>query len=138
MKTELFEDKAIAKTATSDQKESRCDPEDEGGLFFVIQALLSGEEPFNAMVLVTDAQLEEVDKAHARVPHLDKREVMSVFILRGLGLPGDQVLGAKCTVAAFENEAEARSALAHNEATTAEFARLASGSPPHQPGCFLN
>jgi hypothetical protein len=66
---------ANTKTALSDQKGSRCDPEDPGGLFFVIQALSREGEPCNAMVFVTDAQLEKLDEAHAMWRDLESRAV---------------------------------------------------------------
>ena len=62
------------------------------------------------------------------VPHLDKRAVMSTFILRALGFSEDRVIGATCTVEAFEGEAEAREALARNRACNADFARLVNAS----------
>jgi len=133
MKTTKSKTITANKTVPSDQKESRCNPEDQGGLFFVIQALPPGGEPCNAMVFVTDAQLGELNEARAIVPHVDKREVAAIFILRGLGFPEDMVLGAKCTVQAFESGAEAREAIAHNRAANAEFARLVSGSRQQQP-----
>jgi hypothetical protein len=126
MKTSNARKIETTQNASRDLKEENrcCTCGDPGGLFFVIQVIPPWGEPFNAVVFAADAQLDELDEAHAMVPHLDKREVAAIFILRGLGFPEDLVLGAKCTVERFESEAEARGALARNRASKADLARV--------------
>lgn len=121
--------KANMKTGHSEQKGSRYAPEDPGGLFFVIQALPFGGEPFNAMVFATDDQLQALAESHAMTSsHVDKHELVGGLILRDLGLPLDMVIGAKFRLEVFENEAEARAAIAHNRASKADFLRSVNAS----------
>lgn len=122
---------ATSKPTPADLKVSRCNPEESRGLFFVIQALLPGEEPFNAMVFATDAQLDELLESQAMAllpPQVDKRELIAGVILQDLGLPLDVVIGAKIRLEVFENEAEARAAIARNRASNADFVRAVNAS----------
>lgn len=106
--------------------ETKSTHEAPGGLYFVIQTLLSEGEPYNAMVFLPDAQLDDLE--HAMTPQMDKREVVAGLILRDLGFPPEMVIGAQFTLEVFESEAEARAAIAHNRASKADFVRAVNAA----------